>query len=1113
MQITVPTLVYRNPNHTHTVSVLFRSHYSVTHRSLSDALAKLARDLRADVRELAIQGEHDKLWPLVWQPEVQLQRLKLEWEVKKQFLQLIMPIVTFQHSGRRIAFCPLLDGLWFDVQRGEDARARTIEVLTKRIREDTTDGPPAWVSFFKANRRYWLSSIDMSVSMAVPRKKAETKSDLSELFGARQNVSGAQELSRVGRCLEEMFPDRLDRAFRRQTVVDQLEAWQPSGSRRPLLIVGDPLVGKTAIIHEWVYQRSKTRKGVFGGKNQTYLISPQRLISGMSYVGQWEQRWNAILKTAFRKQHTLYFDDLLGLFTAGKSSSSNLSAAHVLKGYVERREVFLLAEMTPSALRVFREQDRGFADMCEVLQVDEPSLDETLRILISLLGDMESKHHCSYEHDALPAFLELARHFSTRGVLPGTAATAMQHLASARERQPIQRQHVLELYSQRTGLQRHLVDSSTKLEKSKIESFFNERLIGQPLAVDAMTDVVSIAKAQLGDRNRPLGTLLFAGPTGVGKTEAAKTLATYLFGHVDQMVRFDMNEFVMPGSGQRLIGTFSQPDGLLTTAVRKQPFNVLLLDEIEKAHPEVFDLLLQVLGEGRLTDARGRTVDFTKSIIIMTSNVGADKNSHAIGFNDDEQTASDRFLGAIRDFWRPEFFNRIDRVVPFRQLDRDNLAQIAELLMVKLLNREGFRRHKFTVMGNQDVLDWVVDQGHAERLGARALRRAVERELVAPMSQHVSSMPIDQVSILKMSRSEEGLDATVIPLPQTSFPGLPDAKDLAPDFWESAKNYLNKSLEQCDALKKVELDDSHPLRYARYELVEYLQFCKSLLSAIQRGAIDESPPERISQIGRRPSAKRTINLRRTSSPSHSPDRLYHKELHAFQDIQQFVDDEQATANTVTNIASTAAAMLSELALMPLIVPTDRWNWQRGIVFLRSLNRKGDSIARRQAIYLSTTSDSNLRELGIEASVDINWTRLRIELIAEESDRVQSFHGTEFPDDCRVPDGTLEDRLSCLLVEGHDAIHWFQPLVGTFVWMRDGVHVPIQLIVEPLGEDESVADVIQRVRKAHEEHANDEMNSEQDPFRLRAAFDMTEWSSLPRFLAKRIGLPKELRTQY
>src|SRR5262249_7994327 len=247
----------------------------------------------------------------------------------------------------------------------------------------------------------------------------------------------------------------------------------------------------------------------------------------------------------------------------------------------------------------------------------------------------------------------------------------------------------------------------------------------------------------------------------VGKTQCAKALATYLFGDAEKLVRFDMNEFIEAGSAARLVGTFFNPEGLLTAAVRRQPFAVVLLDEIEKAHPEVFDLLLQVLGEGRLTDALGRTVDFSNTIIILTSNLGVREAQASIGYHAGDGHNREVYALAAERFFRPEFFNRLDRIVPFDRLGREDVGRIARLLIGDLFQREGLRRRKSILRVEERALDRVVDQGFDPVLGARALKRAIERQLTQPISARLAEGVPETLTVVGVYPSGDGLAVDV----------------------------------------------------------------------------------------------------------------------------------------------------------------------------------------------------------------------------------------------------------------------------------------------------------------------------------------------------------------
>ncbi len=232
-------------------------------------------------------------------------------------------------------------------------------------------------------------------------------------------------------------------------------------------------------------------------------------------------------------------------------------------------------------------------------------------------------------------------------------------------------------------------------------------LIGQQEAIEALSDFVHLIKAKLCDPGKPLGSLFFIGPTGVGKTHAAKVLCEYIMGDEKQLMRFDMNEYVDEWALQRLIGDKDQPEGLLTGKVRYQPFGVLLFDEIEKAHPLIHDLLLQVLYDGRLTDSLGQTTDFTNTIIIMTSNLGAEKVASQLGFEIKGKDDSSIYRSAIEDFFRPEFVNRIDKIIAFQPLQKDQIRSIARLQIKELLQRDGFLRRNTILNISHEALGWV----------------------------------------------------------------------------------------------------------------------------------------------------------------------------------------------------------------------------------------------------------------------------------------------------------------------------------------------------------------------------------------------------------------------
>ena len=299
------------------------------------------------------------------------------------------------------------------------------------------------------------------------------------------------------------------------------------------------------------------------------------------------------------------------------------------------------------------------------------------------------------------------------------------------------------------------------LDPANVERHFGERLIGQPDAVQTVVDLVTVIKAGLNDPQKPLGCFFFVGPTGVGKTEMAKNLAEYLFGSRDRILRFDMSEYAEPFTVGKLIGAAHGDDeGELTKRIRLQPFSVVLLDEFEKAHPSIFDVMLQVLGEGRLTDAAGRTADFRNAIILMTSNLGASpREQRKPGLRADEthRSRDAHFREQVENFFRPEFVNRIDRVVVFQALERDAMRQIAARELAQLLERDGITRRNLLVEIAEPVMDLLLETGFSPLYGARPLKREIERQIIVPLARHLVAHRITGSQLIQIGRDGQEL--------------------------------------------------------------------------------------------------------------------------------------------------------------------------------------------------------------------------------------------------------------------------------------------------------------------------------------------------------------------
>jgi ATP-dependent Clp protease ATP-binding subunit ClpA len=744
MKITVPIYIEQQHDPGQPVSYFVRPlffHEPVARdEELRRAIGKLVKALRRTLDEVGKRMWHNELAGYSFAPELDDQMLSFNLDLKTRRAACRMLFVTFNSLNRRIAFSPNLPQLYFEIERGETLQERATEVLTqffrgKNKRDNQHIPKPEDVSI---NGKAWTSTVEVSTNppLAAKTRREEFRARL----GGAETLDGEAELQGVGRCLDWLYPDELNRVVAREREVVELTRLLSAYDRRPVLLSGPRLVGKTALVEEYVYRAVANRKSQFKNKNNVWLIAPQRLISGMSYVGQWENRLIAILKEAKKRGHILYFDDLIGLFKAGVSRDSNLNVAQVMKPYIERRDVRVLGEITPEAWRVLREHDRGFADLFHILPVPEPGEAETVEMLLGLIRQLEAQHRCIFGLEVLPTVLDLQRRYVRDAAFPGKAAAFLRQLAVKHRGSVIIRHHVIEEFQAKSGLAWWMLIESQRMSRNDVIENLQRAVIGQKASLEACADCVVVAEAKLNDPDRPLASLLFLGPTGVGKTQCAKALAELLFGSEERLVRFDMNEFVSPDAVARLVGTFDQPEGLLTSAVRRQPFSVVLLDEIEKANRDVFNLLLQVMSDGRLTDALGRTADFTNAILILTSNLGVREAASELGFQSSRANEAGVYVQAAERFFSPEFFNRLDRVVPFDRLSRRDIGRIAYNLINQVFMREGLARRKTVLRVDERALERVIDAGFHPKLGARALKRAIEKQLTQPLAVRLSAM-------------------------------------------------------------------------------------------------------------------------------------------------------------------------------------------------------------------------------------------------------------------------------------------------------------------------------------------------------------------------------------
>ncbi len=1054
---------------------LFFNSPAAQDRDLVRAKAKLvgllAKQLSADGKS----GKHRELVRYTFCPDLKLHQLKLRLDLRRQTCDGRFPIAVFEHLGRRLAFSPHLPELWFELQRGQDLAVRTTEVYSEYFKKlERSDGEAELqlaLGPFTERHELWLEYVEFNVDTHQDLRSERDR--FLALLGPAEQVEGAVELAKVGTCLDHLYPDGLRRFFDGEPQVAELERLIGGKDAAPVMILGPPMVGKTALVHEAVFRRVARRRSPFERKNNVWAIAPQRLVSGMMYVGQWEERLLAILKTARKREHVLYFDDVLGLYHAGITSNSNLSVADVLKPYVERGEVRIVAEMTPEAWRVLRERDRGFADLFRVLPLEEPASDRLLPLVLRLVRQFEAKHGCRFAIDVLPTVLELTRRYQAELANPGKTAVALEQLVR-KHSGDITRQHVLEHFQDRTGLDPQLLNRYETLERQEVLEALRQSIIGQQAALEAMADVVMVAKSQLNDPQKPLTSMLFLGPTGVGKTESAKALARYLFGSEDRLLRFDMNEFSSPDSAARLVGTFDRPDGLLASAIRQQPFSVLLLDEIEKAHPTVFDLLLQILGDARLSDALGRTVDFSNVIVILTSNLGTREAASQVGFLGDRHQRHDAYLREVREFFRPELFNRLDRIIPFDSLNREELGRIARKTLADVFGREGFVRRQCTLELLPGAEDWVIERGYDPALGARAMKRAVEDHVVRPLSVEVAALPRDLPMIVSLARRGERLCPEAIALKEAErWPGERVAETI--DASERTLRNARAALERMEQEAAEHRPDGELIPgNLRPEQELYFGF-KDALTAIRR-ELDELRESRRRDwddiagpaiAPKRPSAVRLCAL---DYPRRHTRQVL-QEMVAADDIHAYLAE--LTSQPADESVSADAQQLrlrrvcESLAWLEAVRPAPDWRRERVLIVVRGLRHSGRERNALARDLESCQSTLPLDESGDDPDAGIAMLACTLSL-SEVTDSAAGWWELLSP-------GPLQDRLmkeldlTVLGFEGVCSEAILARTAGTYLFADEhGRMHPLQTVVLPVPEDSDYGETL-------EEHLTDFAN--------------------------------------
>jgi ATP-dependent Clp protease ATP-binding subunit ClpA len=510
------------------------------------------------------------------------------------------------------------------------------------------------------------------------------------------------------------------------------------------LLVGDPGVGKTAIAEGLAWKIVKGETPDILARATIYSLDMGALLAGTRYRGDFEERLKAVVKEM--EDHPdaiLFIDEIHTVIGAGATSGGAMDASNLLKPALQGGKLRCMGSTTYKEFRQHFEKDRALARRFQKIDVNEPSVEDTVKILMGLKPYFEQHHDLRYTHDAIKSAVELAARYIHDRKLPDKAidvideAGAAQHLLpDSKRRKTITPKEIEAVVAKIARIPPKNVSKDDAEVLRDLEKTLKRVVFGQDAAVNALCSAIKLARAGLREPEKPIGNYLFAGPTGVGKTEVAKQLASSLG---VELIRFDMSEYMEKHAISRLIGAppgyvgFDQ-GGLLTDGIDQHPHCVLLLDEIEKAHPDVYNILLQVMDHGKLTDHNGRQVDFRNVILIMTTNAGAsDMQKSAIGFGRDKRTGEDTM--AIERIFTPEFRNRLDAIISFAALGREIILQVVEKFVMQL-EAQLLDRGVHIDLSPEAAL-WLGDKGYDDRMGARPLGRVIQEHIKKPLAEEL----------------------------------------------------------------------------------------------------------------------------------------------------------------------------------------------------------------------------------------------------------------------------------------------------------------------------------------------------------------------------------------
>ena len=626
--------------------------------------------------------------------------------------------------------------------------------------------------------------------------------------------------------------DKLDPVIGREDEIQRITEILSRRTKNNPVLLGEAGVGKTAIVEGLAQRIVAGNVPDVLRNKRIIALDLALMVAGTKYRGQFEERIKAVMQEIRRSEDVIvHIDELHTLVGAGAAEGA-IDASNILKPALSRGEMQCIGATTLNEYRKYIEKDSALERRFQTIMVEPPTTEETVEILKGLRDRYEAHHRAKITDSALMAAAKLSDRYIAGRFLPDKAIDVIdeagakarlsiatrppdmkevekeieklrvekeaavksqefERAAGLRDKEKklkekleathkqwkskadkkdalVNEETIAEVVSKWTGIPVSRLEEAEAEKLLRMEKELHKRIVGQDEALVALTQAVRRSRSGLKDPKRPIGSFIFLGPTGVGKTELARALAEFLFGDEEAMIRLDMSEYMERFAVSRLVGAPPgyvgyEEGGQLTEKVRRRPYSVVLFDEIEKAHPDVFNILLQVLEDGRLTDSLNRTVDFRNTVLIMTSNVGAPTLRKTLGFgSSDEETSyetmKERLLGDLKKTFRPEFLNRVDETIVFRSLTREELKQIVDLMLKEV--KERLAEKKVDIEASSPAKEFLIDKGYDPTFGARPLRRAIQRYIENPLSEEMLKGNLKEGMTIKVGAKKDKKELT-----------------------------------------------------------------------------------------------------------------------------------------------------------------------------------------------------------------------------------------------------------------------------------------------------------------------------------------------------------------